>query len=105
MGPAEVAAWSIIGSLWEIFEEITEAIADAAEVRVALLLVNGKPGMAEKSAYKAVFIGFIFSLVLTSCLFIVGDSISVWLTTDPTLQMLINELIPLLGIGNIVLTM
>ena len=105
MGPAEVAAWSILGTLWDVFEDITESIADASEVRVGVLLGNGKPGMAKKSAHKSIFIGFVFALVSTSCLFIAGDSLSSWLTVDPTLQMLINELIPLFGLGNIVLTM
>jgi Na+-driven multidrug efflux pump len=105
LGPAEVAAWSILGTLWDVFEDITESIADASEVRVGVLLGNGKPGMAKKSAHKSIFIGFVFALVSTSCLFIAGDSLSSWLTVDPTLQMLINELIPLFGLGNIVLTM
>lgn len=105
MGPAEVAAWGVLGTLWDVLEEITEAIADAAEVRVALLLGAGEPGRAKKSAYKSVLIAFVFSLVSTSCLFIAGDNLSMWLTTDRTLQILINELMPLFGIGNIVLTM
>jgi len=105
LGSAEVAAWAILGQLWDVLEQITEAIADAAEVRVGLLLGNGKPHLAKKSAHKAVFIGFVFALVSTSCLFIAGDSISTWLTTDATLQALVNELIPLFGLGNIVLTM
>jgi len=105
LGPAEVAAWAILGTLWGALEEITEAIADSAEVRVALHLGAGRPGPAKKTAYKSVFIGVVFALVSTSCIFVIGDSLSAWLTTDTTLQMLINELIPLFGLGNIVLTM
>lgn len=105
LGPAEVAAWAILGTLWDVMEEITESIADSSEVRVALHLGGGRPGLAKKSAYKSVFIAFIFALVSTSVLFIAGDSISSLLTTDTTLQMLINQLIPLFGLGNIMLTM
>jgi len=88
-----------------VLEQITEAIADAAEVRVGLLLGRGKPHLARRAAYKACLIGVMFALVSTSCIFIIGDSLSSWLTTDQTLQMLINELIPLFGVGNIMLTL
>lgn len=100
-----MVAWGLLGNIWESLEAITLAIADAAEVRVAVLLGEGKPGAAKKAAYKALFLGIVFSLVITSCLFIAGRSIPTWLTSDVTLQNMIAELVPLFGIGNIVLTM
>jgi len=105
LGPAEVTAWSILGTLWDILEEITESMADASEVRVGLLLGQGQPRQAKKSAYKSIFIAFTFALFSTSVLFILGTDIPTWMTTDPTLQNLVAELIPLFGIGNIALTM
>lgn len=105
MGPAEVAAWGLLGTIWEVLEDVTEAIADAAEVRVGLLLGRAEPRNAKISAYKAILIGFVFALTSTAVLFIIGYDLSAWLTTDSTLQLLVNELIPLFGLGNIVLTM
>ena len=56
------------------------------------------------SANKATYLGVFLALFLSCFLFILGDNIPTWLTTDPTLQRLLAELIPLFGIGNICLT-
>jgi MatE len=86
-------------------ENVTEAIADAGEVRVAILLGSGQPGRAKKSAYKSICVAFVFAFCTTSIIFIAGESLPVWLTTDPLLQNLIADLIPLFGVGNITLTL
>jgi MATE family multidrug resistance protein len=104
LGPAEVAAWNIIGTLWEAVEDLTEAIGDAAEVRCAFLLGAGKPAHAKVSAYKSMLIGTLIALLVTSSLFAAGENIAAWLTNDPVLQHLIVDLLPLFGIGNIAMT-
>jgi multidrug resistance protein, MATE family len=104
LGPAEVAAWSLLGNLWASLESFTSAIADAAEVRVALLLGSGRPNEAKLSAYKSIFIAFMFATVSTSILFLLSDEIPRWLTSDDVLRSIISELIPLVGIGNLMLT-
>lgn len=104
LGPAEVAAWSIIGSLWGAIESLTEAIGDAAEVRCGFLLGRGKPKHAQISSYKSVLIAVIVSFLVTSVVFIMGEDIATWLTHDPTLQRMIADLLPLFGIGNITMT-
>lgn len=86
LGPAEVVAWGILGTLWDGLEDLTEAIADAAEVRCAYLLGAGKPQQAKISAYKSMLIGVLISLLITSCLFIAGEDVPRWLTNDPVLQ-------------------
>ena len=60
---------------------------------------------AERSAFKSIFIAFMVALFTTSLLFLAYDDLPKWLTTDPVLQQLIAQLIPLLGLGNIALTM
>lgn len=60
--------------------------------------------MARISAYKSILLGVVASCFFTSILFIVGEDMAVWLTPDPTLQHMIADLLPLLGIGNIALT-
>jgi Na+-driven multidrug efflux pump len=104
LGPAEVAAWSLLGTLWASLESFTSAIADAAEVRVALLLGSGRPDEAKLSAYKSIFIAFMFATVATSILFLLSDEIPRWLTSDDVLQSIISELIPLIAVGNVILT-
>ncbi len=101
LGTAEVAAWGILGALWEALEVVTTAIGNAAEVRVSYLLGAGRPREALLSAYKSLYLGMFATLMITSCLFIAGDQIPTWMTTDKTLQHMISDLMPLFGIGNI----
>lgn len=84
---------------------MTEAVADAAEVRCAYLIGSGKPYKARLSAYKSILMAFVASLLMTSVVFMIGDDLPRILTKDPTLQRMVAELIPLFGIGNIALTM
>jgi multidrug resistance protein, MATE family len=104
LGPAEVAAWGILGVLWDAVEQLTEAVADASEVRCAFLLGSGQPFKAKRSAYKSIFLGVFLSLFLTSIVFMMGDNIATLFTNDPALQHIIKDLIPLFGIGNMTLT-
>lgn len=85
-------------------EDLTEAIADAAEVRCAFLLGCGRPLHAQVSAYKSLLIATIVSLLVTSILFTLGEDVATWLTTDPVLQEMIISLLPLFGLGNIAMT-
>lgn len=104
LGPAEVTAWAILGWLWNIFEASSEGIGDAAEVRVAYHCGKRRPDQARISANKSIVIGFIFSIVLSSILLALGNVIPRWLTSDPVLQKMVRENIPLIGIGNIMMT-
>ena len=104
LGPAEVAVWGILGAVWDALEVVTAAIANAAEVRTSYLLGAGQPANAELSSYKSLYIGIFATLVVTSSLFIAGDQIPMWMTTDNTLRYMIAQLLPLFGIGNIALS-
>ena len=83
---------------------LTEAVADASEVRCAFLLGSGQPEKAKRSAYKSIFMGVFLSLFLTSIAFILGEDMATWFTNDPALQHIIADLLPLFGIGNMTLT-
>lgn len=104
LGPSAVAAWAIAGTLWDGFEMITEAIGDAAEIRCAYLLGAGYPRRAMMSAYKTLFVGMIIAVLISTFLFIAGNYIPYWLTSDPTLQAIIHSLMPFLGLGNLALS-
>jgi len=104
LGTAEVAAWGILGTLWECLDGLTEAISDAGEVRVGYHLGGSNPGMAQISAYKVILIAVCASFFVTALLFIMGENLAIWFTPDPALQSMVAELIPLIGIGNISLT-
>jgi len=104
LGTAEVAAWGVLGALWSTFETLSEAIADGGEVRVAYHLGAANPGMAQIASYKLILIGVFTSFMSTSILFIMGENIAIWFTPDPALQHMLADLIPMLGLGNIVLS-
>lgn len=104
LGPAEVAAWALLGFLWEIFEAATEAIGESAEVRVGYHLGKGDIAMARMSANKTLFVGTCFGVVMTTILYFSGDSLAMWLTEDIMIQHMIKESIPYMSLGNITMT-
>lgn len=104
IGPAEVTAWGILGSLWDTLETLTEGFGDAGEIRIAFHLGSGNPAKARLSSYKSILVSVIFATLFTSIVWIMGLDLAKWMTPDPTLQYLIAELLPLVGIGNIALT-
>jgi len=104
MGPAEVATWSLMGTVWDAFESATAGISDAAEVRVAYHLGKGNPETARISAYKSIYISVIISILITSIFLMIGQNLPLIFTNDPTLIQMINSLIPYVGLGNISLT-
>lgn len=102
LGPAEMVAWAIMGYLWSILKYISDGFADAAEGRVALHLVLNNPRDARRSSGKAHFLGFFSSSFVTSILFLIGMELAKAMSPDPTLQRLMIEIFPLIGIGNVV---
>lgn len=100
-GPIEVATWAILGTIWETFEVSINGIGDASEIRVAYHLGNGDPDMARTSAYKSILLGFLSSILLTSVLLSMGNSLPTWFTSDPAMQHMLWKLLPLVGIGNV----
>jgi Na+-driven multidrug efflux pump len=104
LGPAEVAAWGFLGFVWGLLEQFSDGVADAAEVRVGFHLGANNPEQARLAAYKAIFLGALSSLFATSILFLIGEDLVRWLTPDPTLQRLMVELLPLVGIGQVAMT-
>ena len=103
MGPAEVAAWGILDTIWKGTHELIDGLADAGEVRCAFLLGSGQPERAKLSAYKSTMIGAFAALFLTSLIYIAGEDLPTWLTNDPALQHILRDLLPLFGLGNLVM--
>jgi MATE family multidrug resistance protein len=59
---------------------------------------------AKGAAYKALLVGVLIGSIFTSIVFIFGENLAIWFSTDPALQHIIADLLPFLGIGNIFLT-
>lgn len=104
LGPAEAVAWSFLGTVWETFEATTEGLGEAAAVRISLHLGKGRPDLAQLSTSKCLLISVLLSFFITSILFMCGDNIAIWLSKDVTLQNMLADLLPLVGLGNITLT-
>ena len=79
----------------------TEAIADAAEVRVGHYMGSGQPEKAKSSAYKAKLLAFLSSSIVAAFIWIFGKSIAKFITPDPTLQDMIHMVIPLLFVSQV----
>ena len=104
MGPAEVAAWAVLGSIWDTFEASTEAIGDSAEVRVGYHLGKGNPSMARTSAYKSLLCGTSTGIIISLVLLSIQNNLSTWFTDDETIQKMIKSIIPFIALGNITMT-
>jgi len=102
MGRAEVAAWSLGGAIWDIFEDMPSGFGYAAELRVAFHLGNGNPGMAKITAYKTLLYSFFWISFVTGLFTCYSDSIVSYFTRDDTLTEMINKLVLFISIGNVV---
>lgn len=104
LGPAEVAAWALLGSIWDVFYSVTGGIGDAAEIRVAYHLGNGSGPGAKLSAYKSLFLGMVVACAVSFFYFCMQNHIPGWFTADETLQRMLQELVPFVGVANLTMT-
>lgn len=98
-GPAEVAIWGLVGELWDFADDIVIAISDASKVRCAHLLGRGLPEQAKYSSEKSVLMGVVASTIMSILLGFLQSTIPRWLTKDFTLQRLLEDMIPMLGLA------
>jgi MATE family multidrug resistance protein len=105
LGPAEAAAWTMMGFVWDTFESTTEAIGDTSEVRVSYQLGRGRPAMAKLAAYKCMLLGLGVSGVISIIAVSLSDVLPSLLTTDVTLQAMLTEMFPIVALGNVTMSM
>ena len=104
LGPAEAAAWTVMGFVWDVFESTTEAIGDTSEVRVSYQLGKGRPAMAKLAAYKCMLLGLGVSGVISIIAISLSDVLPSLLTTDATLQAMLTEMFPIVALGNVTMS-
>mmetsp|Transcript_26006 Transcript_26006/g.39834 ORF Transcript_26006/g.39834 Transcript_26006/m.39834 type:complete len:213 (-) Transcript_26006:399-1037(-) len=100
-----VAVWALLGIIWQFFQAITEGLGEAAAIRVAYHLGKGNSVLASLSSARSIFLAIMMSFYVTSVLFLANKSFAGWFTSDLMLQSMMQDLVPLLGVGNIVMTM
>lgn len=105
VGPAEAAAWGILGEVWSALEELTFAWGDAAEVRCATLLGAGRAQAAEISTHKSLAFGTTGAIFASLLLLACTNTLPGWITHDDVLKSMVRQLIPFISLGNITLTL
>jgi Na+-driven multidrug efflux pump len=90
--------------LWDVLEAFTEGIGEASAIQVAFLLAAAQPERAKKLSYSILYVGFIQSLLVTSCLYMGGRYLAILVTNDQVLQYMTNESLALLGLANITMS-
>jgi Na+-driven multidrug efflux pump len=100
-----VAAFAIVGNLWEVCLSATEGLGESASVRVSYYLSEGFPIDAKLLSSKVAFWACVQAMVITSIFLVAGPNISESLTTDTVLQTIINNLLGLTSLANIPMTL
>ncbi len=104
LGPAEAATWAVLGYVWDVFESTTGALGSAGEVRCSHQLGKGDPELAKLSSYKTMFMALLVSMISTTIFFSLHNVLPAFLTTDETIQDMLVTLFPLVGLGNVMMS-
>jgi len=103
IGPAEVAVWNLLGYIWDLFETITEAIAEAAEVRVGFRMGAGRPQDARKMSERGIYFGTQIAIITAGGLFVSAEYMLPLLTPNLVYQKVLFDQIPLIGFSGILM--
>ena len=79
----------------------TEAIAAGAETRVGHHMGGGRPQKAKRAAYKAIYVALVIATYVTAIVYMLSDKIVELMTPDPTLQRIVLNAFPIVGVGQI----
>ena len=100
LGPAEVAAWALLGNIWEVLYSTTSGIGNAAELRVSLHFGSNRPNMAKISGFKSLLLSMSVASIISIFYFYFQDNIPGLFTVDPTLRAMLRDLVPFVGVAN-----
>jgi hypothetical protein len=98
-----VVTWALMGALWDVLEAWTEGIGEASATQVAFLLSVGQTDHAKNLSYSVIYMAVTQAMVITSVLFMSGQYLAIIVTSDPTIQHLINDSIAMIGIANVIM--
>eukprot|EP00986_Skeletonema_menzelii_P012982 scaffold7348_cov144-Skeletonema_menzelii.AAC.4 len=104
LGPAEAATWAILGYVWDVFESTTGSLGSAGEIRCSYQLGQGKSHLAKLSSYKSMFLALVMSVLSTSIFLSLSTVLPAFLTSDETIQDMLIVLFPLVGLGNVMMS-
>ncbi len=97
-GTAEAATWIILDYIWGLVEIAPECIASAATVRVEHNLARGNLVTARQIANRTLIICTVSATVFSLLLLDTRPYLAWCLSLDPTLEMMIIEIIPFISL-------
>lgn len=103
MGAAEVAAWTILGSIWGVFEYLPTGFATAAELLVSRYLANAQPAHAKVAAYKSLLFSLVAAAATAGLFLHFRVGVVAAYTDVEQISDMLMDLILLVGIANIVM--
>jgi Na+-driven multidrug efflux pump len=103
MGSPEVAAWTLLGSIWNVFEYLPGGFTTAAGICVTWHLGKANPGMAKITAYKCMLYSTVSTAVISMIFVSLRGTIVTFYTNVTVIQDMLSDLIILVGIANIVM--
>jgi Na+-driven multidrug efflux pump len=103
MGSPEVAAWTLLGSIWNVFEYFPGGFTTAAGICVTWHLGKGNPGMAKISAYKCMLYSTLSTTIISVIFVSLRDTIVTFYTDVTVIQDMLGDLILMVGIANVVM--
>lgn len=105
MGAIELNAWTILGSLWGIFEYAPEGINSAVVMRLAFHLGRGDPRRAKVTGYKCLAYSGTLSLLLSVIFFAWHREIIALFTYNANITTVLQNNSLLIAVGNVILSL
>lgn len=99
----DVAAWTVAGAVWEVFELAPEGISSAAVIRIGYHLGQADPRKAKLSAYKCLVGGVVWAAILTAIFVWQSDFIIKSFTDDDYIVNALEDVVVMIGAGNVVM--
>ena len=105
MGEVELNAWTILGSLWGIFEYAPEGIHTAVVMRLAFHLGHGDPRTAKVTGYKCLAYSGTLSLLISVVFFAWHKEIIALFTYNANITNVLQKNSLLIAVGNVILSL
>ena len=105
MGVVDLNAWTILGSLWAIFEYAPEGIHTAVVMRLGFHLGHGDPKSAKITGYKCLASSGVLSLLVSVCFYAWHEEIIAIFTDDAFTATILEKNSLLIAIGNIIVSL
>ena len=105
IGENELNAWTILGSVWGIFEYAPEGIHSAVVMRLAFHLGRGDPRSAKISGYKCLACTGTLALLVSVVFFAWHNEVIALFTYDALIATILEKNALLISVGNVIVSL